>query len=190
MQALPSRMFDVLRDCGALEVLLPEVDAGPPLMAVVDMAARQNTSLAVRFACLVHGVNIKALRALCERWRVPVDVRELAEVISREHGNIDHSGQLDAQEVMRLLERCDALRKPERFAQALLASECIASGGASAHTETRERLQAALCAAQTVATEPIAQAAQQGGAKGPEIGAAIHRARTAAVFQALSSSPP
>ena len=70
MEATPSRMFIVLRACGALARLLPEVDrlwgvpqradyhpevdTGVHLMMVLDMSARLNTNLAVRFACLGH----------------------------------------------------------------------------------------------------------------------------------------
>ncbi|HEY1229046.1 MAG TPA: multifunctional CCA tRNA nucleotidyl transferase/2'3'-cyclic phosphodiesterase/2'nucleotidase/phosphatase, partial [Ramlibacter sp.] len=78
--------------------------------------------------------------------------------------------------------------KPERFGQVLLACECDARGrlGLEARPYApRERLRKALEAALSVATEPIAQAAVQRGAKGPEIGAAIGQARTAAVAQAL-----
>ena len=70
MEAQPSRLFDVLRACGALQRLLPEVDrlwgvpqsaehhpeidTGVHLMMVLDMAARLNAPLPVRFACLGH----------------------------------------------------------------------------------------------------------------------------------------
>ena len=224
MEAKPSRMFEVLRDCGALHKLLPEVDrlwgvpqpeahhpevdTGVHLMMVLDMAARLFAPLSVRFACLMHDLgkgttapdvlprhigheqrSAKLLRQLCERWRVPVDIRELAEVVAREHGNIHRSGELNAAAVLRLLERCDAIRKPARFDEALLACECDARGRLGFESRPypqRERLLAALQAALAVDTEPIAQAAQQRGAKGPEIGAAIGRARTAAVALALA----
>ena len=70
MDAQPSRMFQVLRDCGALARLFPEIDClfgvpQPPqhhpeidtgihVMLVVDWAARQGFSLPVRFAALTH----------------------------------------------------------------------------------------------------------------------------------------
>ncbi len=70
MEAKPSRMFEVLRECGALKVLLPEldrlfgvpqpaqhhpeVDTGVHVMMVVDYAAAQKYSLPVRFAALTH----------------------------------------------------------------------------------------------------------------------------------------
>jgi tRNA nucleotidyltransferase (CCA-adding enzyme) len=70
MDAQPSRMFQVLRDCGALARLFPEIDrlfgvpqppehhpeidTGVHTMLVVDWAARQGFSLPVRFAALTH----------------------------------------------------------------------------------------------------------------------------------------
>jgi tRNA nucleotidyltransferase (CCA-adding enzyme) len=223
METKPSRMFELLRDCGALAVLLPEVDrlwgipqpeahhpevdTGRHLMLVLDMAARLDAPLAVRFACLVHDLgkgttpaevlprhigheqrSVDLLREVCERWRVPVELRELAEVVAREHGNIHRSAGLGAQALVRLLERCDAFRKPGRFEQALLACECDARGRLGmderAYPE-RERLLAALAAARSVQTETIAREAQQAGAAGPRIGEAIARARVAAVAAKL-----
>ncbi len=70
MEAVPSRMFDVLRECGALKRLLPEIDClfgvpqpakshpeidtGVHVMMVVDYAASQNHTLPIRFAALGH----------------------------------------------------------------------------------------------------------------------------------------
>ena len=70
MEVKPSRMFDVLRTCGALKRLLPELDAlwgvpqpekyhpeidtGVHVMLVVDYAAAQGYSLPIRFAALLH----------------------------------------------------------------------------------------------------------------------------------------
>ena len=226
MEAKPSRMFELLRECGALAVLLPEVDrlwgvpqpaahhpevdTGAHLMLVLDMAAQLQAPLAVRFACLTHDLgkgttpadalprhigheqrSAELLVGLCERWRVPVDIRELAEVVAREHGNLHRSGALDAAGVLRLLERCDAIRKPQRFEQALLACECDARGRLgledSAYPQ-RMRLMQALAAARAVDTAPIARSAQDKGQKGPQIGAAIHAARAAAVRAALDGA--
>ncbi|RSZ44171.1 MULTISPECIES: multifunctional CCA addition/repair protein [unclassified Variovorax] len=194
METRPSRMFEVLRECGALSVLLPEIDAGGRLMQVVDTSARLKASLAVRFACLTGGLGkstrpgLAALHALCERWRVPVEIRELAEVVAREHTHIDGSGTLDAAGLVRLLERCDAFRKPARFADALLARECEARSnpGNDDPYPQRQRLLAALATAAAVATDEVAKAALQSGATGPKIGEAIHHARVEAVAASLA----
>jgi tRNA nucleotidyltransferase (CCA-adding enzyme) len=191
METRPSRMFEVLRECGALAVLLPELDGGTQLatrMAVVDASARLQASLAVRFACLMRNESVKRLQQVCDRWRVPLDIRELAEVVAREHGHIDGSDALDATGLVRLLERCDAFRKPARFAEALLACECDARGrpdsGDTPYPQ-RERLLAVLATAAAVATDVVAKAAQQSGATGPKIGEAIHQARVEAVAASL-----
>jgi len=191
METRPSRMFEVLRECGALAVLLPELDGGTQTtMAVIDASARLQASLAVRFACLMRNESVKQLQQVCDRWRVPVDIRELAEVVAREHGYIDGSDALDATGLVRLLERCDAFRKPARFAEALLACECDARGrpgSGDAPYPQRERLLAVLATAAAVATDVVAKAAQQSGATGPKIGEAIHQARVEAVAASLSA---
>ncbi len=223
MAPRPSRMFEVLRECGALKRLLPEVDrlwgvpqraeyhpevdTGVHLMMVLDMSARLQGPLPVRFACLCHDLgkgttpadvlprhigheerSARLLRGVCERLRVPVECRELADVVAREHGNIHRSGDLGAAALVRLLERCDAIRKPERFAQVLLACECDARGRLGMEDDAypqRQRLLAALATAQSVDTAAIAQQAAGRGARGPQVGEAIHKARVAAVGRAL-----
>ncbi|MDB5850767.1 MAG: multifunctional tRNA nucleotidyl transferase/23-cyclic [Rhodoferax sp.] len=223
MEARPSRMFEVLRDCGALQRLLPEVDrlwgvpqrpeyhpevdTGIHLMMVLDMSARLDAPLPTRFACLTHDLgkgttpaevlprhidherrSAELLKGVCERLRVPVECREIADAVAREHGNIHRSGELNAAALVRLLERCDAIRKPQRFAQILLACECDARGRLgleeSAYPQ-RDRLMAVLAAAQSVDTASVAQAALDAGAKGPQIGERVQHARRLAVAAAL-----
>ncbi|HEY8048085.1 MAG TPA: multifunctional CCA tRNA nucleotidyl transferase/2'3'-cyclic phosphodiesterase/2'nucleotidase/phosphatase [Ramlibacter sp.] len=183
MERNPSRMFDVLRECGALARLLPEVERewGPALSHIVDESARVDAPLPVRFACLTHAL-AGELRALCERLRVPTECRELAEAVAREQAHIDESIDADAAEVVRLLEHCDAWRKPQRFEQIILACRCIAGG---ADYPQGERLMKALRAALAVATHEIASAAQAKGFNGPKVGELIHDARVEAVAKAI-----
>lgn len=227
MEAKPSRMFEVLRDCGALQVLLPEVarlwgvpqraehhpevDTGIHLMMVLDMAARLDAPLTVRFACLAHDLgkgttpadvlprhidherrSAELLQDVAERLRVPVDCREIADVVAREHGNIHRSGELAAAPLVRLLERCDALRKPGRMPDILLACECDARGRLGMEENgypQRPRLLAVLAAAQSVVTREIAAKAAAKGLSGPQVGDLIHQARVEAVAQWLSAHP-
>ncbi|PIT74155.1 multifunctional CCA addition/repair protein [Limnohabitans sp. G3-2] len=222
MAAQPSRMFEVLRACGALKILLPEldrlwgvpqraeyhpeVDTGAHMMLVMDMAERLNMPLPVRVACLMHdlgksttpadvlprhigheGRSVKLLQKVCARLRVPSDCKDLAEVVAREHGNIHRSGDLNAEALMRLLERCDAIRQPERFARVLQACECDARGRLGledAAYPQAARLLKAQQAALSVETGPIAQAAATQGLQGPQIGAQITQARIRAIAQA------
>ena len=225
MQAQPERMFAVLRACGALAVLLPEldrlwgvpqradyhpeVDTGLHTMLVLGQAVQQQAPLAVRWACLVHDLGkgttpadvlprhigheqrgAKLVRQVGERWRVPKECSELAELVAAEHGNIHRSLDLSAAAMLRLLQRCDALRKPERFAQALWACECDARGRWGFETAAypqRGRLEQALAVALGVATGPIAAQAVAAGKQGAAIGQAVDAVRVQALGQWLKT---
>jgi len=226
MEARPERLFAVLRGCGALARLLPEVDrlwgvpqpaehhpeidTGVHLMLVLGIAARLQAPLAVRYACLCHDLgkgttpaadwprhiahearSVALARAVSARWKVPADCRELAETVAREHGNIHRSADFNAQALMRLFERCDALRRPQRFNDALLACECDARGRlglADTAYPQRPRLAAALAAALAAPVQGIAEAAAAQGLAGPAIGERIREARVAAI-QACCTTP-
>ena len=224
MEATPSRMFELLRECGALRVLLPEVDrlwgvpqppahhpevdTGVHLMMVLDAAARLHAPLSVRFACLCHDLgkgttppeawprhigheqrSARLARALCQRLKAPVECRELAELVAREHGHVHASLGLEAAAQLRLLERCDALRRPARFADLLLACECDARGRLDFEDRDypqRPRLLRALALARAVDTTALAERLAAEGRPGPQIGAAIHAARVAAMHGATA----
>ena len=131
----------------------------------------------------------KLTRALCTRWRVPVDCKELAELVAREHGNIHQSGSFGAEAVLRLLMRCDALRRPERFLLALQACECDARGRLGKEDEAYtqgQRLALLLKAAQSVDSAAVSAQAIEEGLKGPAIGKRLDNAREAAIAAALS----
>ena len=219
MEARPSRFFEVLRQCGALARLMPEVDClwgvpqtpehhpevdtGVHLMSVLDQAAALSASLPVRFACLGHDLGkgltppqewprhigheargVELLRRLCQRLRVPTSCRELAEVVAREHGHIHQSMGLGAAALVRLLERCDAFRKPQRMDDILLACLCDSRGRLGRESDPypqRDRLQRALALAQAVPSDQVAQQAQAEGLSGPQIAQALHQARIRAL---------
>ena len=121
---------------------------------------------------------------MSERLRVDNACRALAVVVAREHGNIHRSGEFGAAAIVRLLERCDALRRPDRFAEALLACECDARGRLGredAPYPPRARLAAALERVMAVDATAVADEAAARGLAGPAIGAAIHDARVKAL---------
>ena len=217
MAARPSRMFETLRRCGALARLLPEVDAlvGVPQRAeyhpegdawthtlmVLDVAARRDEVLPVRFAALLHDLGkattpadilprhhgheargARLIEVLAGRLRVPADCRELAVLAAREHGRLhqlDRPGGLTAKTIVDVLEKCDAFRRPARFAQLLAVAACdhAGRGGVGNDYQAGPRWQRMLAAASAV--DAGAVAAQCDSA--PEIGRRVHAARVAAV---------
>lgn len=223
MEPQPSRMFETLRECGALKKLFPEldklwgvpqpplhhpeVDTGIHVMMVIDMAARMDHSLSIRFSALCHDLgkgttpaekwpkhaehemrSTKLLDPVCERWKVPSEHRALAKMVAKEHGNIHASLGFDPGSSMRLLDRCDAIRRPDRFADALKACECDARGRLgmqeNPYPQAKKLLQA-LSFAKTVDTASLAEKLAKSGKKGPEIGRAIFAARVVAIAEGM-----
>jgi tRNA nucleotidyltransferase (CCA-adding enzyme) len=176
------------------------------VLLVLDQAARLNASLDVRFACLCHDLgkartpraqwprhighesaSVSLIKPLCERWRVPQSCKELALVVAAEHGHIHQSLGFGTAALLRLLQRCDALRRPERFEGVLLACECDARGRtglASRDYPQAPRLREALAVALSVDTAALASAAQAQGLKGQGVAQHIDAAREAALRQA------
>ena len=226
MERAPARMFEVLRDVGALARLVPEVDTlfgvpqppqhhpeidtGVHTLMVLARCAATGQPLPVRYACLVHDLGKGTtpadvlprhigheergedlIRGVNERLRVPSDCGELALLTAREHTHVHASGKLDAKAVMRLLERCDALRRPERFLQMLAACECDATGRLGLEATPypqRARLAAALKIVQDVDTRAASTRAIERGLKGEAIAAEIRQARVLALKAALPAT--
>lgn len=163
MEAKPSRMFEVLRACGALQKILPEldrlwgvpqpvqhhpeIDVGVHVMLVIDYAARQQYSLAVRFAALMHDLgkgltteldlprhigheerSAHLVKDLCKRLRVPNDCKELAYIVAKFHGKLHQALQMKPSTLLSFLVELDGIRQPARFKDFLYACESDSRG--------------------------------------------------------------
>lgn len=215
MEARPARMIRVLRDCGALAVILPEldrlfgipqpekyhpeIDTGEHVLMVVDAAAASAQPLAVRWACLLHDLgkgdtpahvlphhygheaaSARRARAVSERLKAPTDCRDLAEMVAREHGILARAEALRPETMVKLIERCDGLRRPERFELMLQAAACDHAGrGGQTHGDWRplSHWRAALAAVRAIDAATIARSCSDK----KDIPDALHAARVAAV---------
>ncbi len=211
----PQVFFEVLRDCGALAAVFPEIDAlfgvpqpekwhpeidcGVHTLMVVKRAALLSEEKDVRFAALVHDLGkattdkarlpshpghekrgVRIIRKLAERLPVPVAYRELAILVAEFHAHSHRAFELKAATVLKLLERTDAFRRPDRFAKFLLTCEADARGRKGLEDRPYPQaayLAGALDAANTVDTHRIAL----GESEGRVIGERIYRARLTAV---------
>lgn len=223
---VPSRMFEVLRACGALRVLLPEldrlwgvpqspehhpeVDCGIHTMMVLDACARLTGDVATRYAALMHDLgkgvtpadmlprhtgheaqSAEMVQAVNSRLRVPGECADLAQLVAKEHGFIHRATGYDAQELVDLIRRCDGLRRPERFAKALVAGDADCKGRLGCENEPypqKPLLQSALTAMQSVNTADVAATARQQGMSGKAIGEAVRAAQIEAVERLLVGS--
>lgn len=144
---------------------LQPVDTGQALMQTLDLAASQPTPLAGRFAVLVHNLDkaltsgnnspaehapaepgLAALKALCDRLRVPAACKELARLVLSWQQQIDQAEKLDATECLQLFKQSDALRRPDRFTLLLDTVAIIAQKGSAPYPPAvwlKQRLDAA-----------------------------------------------
>ncbi len=159
----PEIFISALRQCGALKVVLPEldrlfgvpqpekwhpeIDTGVHTLMVAAQAAKLSSSIAVRFAAQVHdlgkgvtpksewpshkmhchtGVNI--IKALCERVRIPNECKELALLVCEQHSNIHRAAELKPSTKLKILDKLDAWRKPERLLDVLLCCQADHAG--------------------------------------------------------------
>lgn len=159
----PQVFFQVLRDCGALRVLFPEIDAlfGVPAPAkwhpeidtgihtlmTLSMAAMLSPQVDVRFATLCHDLGkgltppelwprhhghgpagVKLVEQLCQRLRVPNEIRDLARLVAEFHDLIHTFPMLNPKTIVKLFDSIDAWRKPQRVEQLALTSEADVRG--------------------------------------------------------------
>jgi len=185
----------------------PEVDTGIHLEMVLDMAARiaPGNDL-VGFCALTHDLGkaltpahvlprhigheqagVEPLRRLAARLRVPTEYAALAEQVCREHLNAHRAFELKPATVLRLLAALDALRRPERLDVFLAACEADKRGRLG--QEHADYPQAAyLRAARAAAAAIGAGAFVAQGLQGPAVGAAMEKARIAAIADVRGSS--
>ncbi len=219
MEAKPSRMFDVLRASGALKKIIPEldklwgvpqppqhhpeVDTGVHVMMVVDYAAKQNFSLPVRFAALMHDLgkgttpadilprhigheerSANLVKAVCKRLRVPNDCKELGYIVAKFHGKLHQAPQMKPSTLLEFLVELDAIRQPARFKDFLKACEADSRGRTGLEacaTPAADLMLRVLDSVSSVDAGAVASAYSEPG----KIKAAVFEARLNALKQVL-----
>ena len=220
----PQVYFQVLRDCGALQVLFPEIDnlygipapikwhpeidTGIHALMTLAMSAALSNQLDVRFATLFHDVGkaltpaekwpshhghglagVPIVEALCQRLRVPNQVRDLALVVTEFHDVVHTIERQPADALIALFDRIDAWRKPDRVEKMALTSEADARGRAGLESMTYPQgdyLRQAFALAQAVPTKDVVAA----GFKGAEVREELTRRRVAVLQAQLINARP
>ncbi len=185
----------------------PEIDTGLHVMMVLDQAEKLSSSGAVRFAALVHDLGKgttashdlpshpgheergkRLIRDLADRLPVPKAWRELATLVAEFHTHCHRALDLRPETLLKVLERADALRRPERFEEFLLACEADARGRLGLEERSYPQanyLRGAAAAAGAIDAAAVAAKAQSG--KIPE---AIRKARVTALARYKADSRP
>lgn len=121
----------------------PQVDIGLHLLRVLDEAARCDAPLPVRFAALVMNVGKSdsppehlpvhyrhvergrpRIAAMCERFGVPAECRELALLAIAECERVHRVSEIRAGPVAAMLDRLGAFDRPQRYAQLMTLCAC------------------------------------------------------------------
>ena len=125
----------------------PEIDSGVHTMMVLQLACTLTDETIIRFAALVHDVgkgltpkaqwpshrgheerSVEMIHKMCDRYRIPNKYRQLAIIVARYHLDCHRIGEMHPHTILKKLEAIDALRRPERFEQFLIACEADARG--------------------------------------------------------------
>jgi tRNA nucleotidyltransferase (CCA-adding enzyme) len=181
----------------------PEIDTGIHVLMALDCAAQKGCTLPVRFAVLLHdlgkGLTPKAnlprhpgheerglnlVKDACARLKAPAECRDLALLVARHHGDIRRGPEMRASAIVHLLEKTDAMRRPQRFYQLLEACDCDFHGRLGWQDKpvpARDLFPLALEAAQSVDAAAIAR----GCARKEDIPERLREARIKAVAARL-----
>ncbi len=171
MEEQPQVFIQVLHDCGALEILMPEVaSGGERRLFALQQAARHNQPLTVRWACLVQGLG----KAINERFKVPRDCQELAMLVGQHQGDGHGALELAPERLLELLQRFDVYRRPQRFEEFIMA--CAMEAGEQGYPQG-DYLRGAADAARAVAVKPLVEA----GLTGQQLGEALKAERLKAL---------
>lgn len=154
----PEKFISTLRLCGALKILMPELDAlfgvpnkveyhpeidsGVHTLMVLQQAAKLSPEPMVRFAALLHDLGkaltpmhewpshkghgvrgLDLIKTFCTRLNVPSHFRQLALLVGEFHDLVYKAFELNPATLLKLFEKTDGFRRPERFQQFLLACE-------------------------------------------------------------------
>lgn len=177
MEDQPQVFIQVMRDCGALQEMMPELHNGPDSLAALVQAAKHHQPLHVRWACLLHTLEPTAIKALNQRFKAPRECQELATLLGEFCVRADGALQLEPAYLLEMLQKFDVYRRPQRFEDFIVACEMAALGRGEITYPQAGYLRGAAAAARTVDVKPLVEA----GLVGQALGEALKGERLSAI---------
>lgn len=184
----------------------PEVDTGIHVLLTLEQAAHLTSNSTARFAALVHDLGkgatpsaewpshhghgekgVDLIKQLCKRYLVPRAYQELAILTSRYHIDCHRALELKATTLLKMLEKLDAFRRPDRFKQFLLVCEADFRGRTGFEEKPYPQHPYLLKVYETAAEISIQPLLDQ-GLTGKALGNKLHQLRVAAIKAKFS--PP
>jgi tRNA nucleotidyltransferase (CCA-adding enzyme) len=212
-EVTPQAFIKTLFDCGALAILFPPLQKlyvnfnqkankkqKSSSLAVLEQAVNLTTDPQVRFAALLchlgkelvphqpsTDAGILSIQHLCKTYHIPNDFSSLAIIAARYHLFAHRALALDANALLNLLEKTDALRRPNRFKQFLLVCEADFHAYSCLDSKPylqKDRLQAVLFAVKTISAEPLVKQ----GWKGATLGKKLRKQRQDIIAKLIADS--
>ena len=175
----PEVYWEMLADCGALKVLLPELAVSQGI-AALTRAAPHTKRTDCRWAALLADLPEARAREASKRLKAPNTYSLLAMRVSGERPKIK-AALKDGTECMKLLKALDALRREEPFEGFCATLVALEQNSADAQ-KAIDLLQRARDRAQQVTAADFTDH----GITGPELGAAIQAAQLEAISALLN----
>lgn len=184
MEDQPQVFIQVLRDCGALKVLMPEVDAlldkqQSHTLQALEQAAGEQLPLHVRWACLLHELtDLDQAKALNQRFKAPRESQELALLVVECQTLCHGALELSAAELLELLQKFDVYRRPQRLEDFIAACQAqVRSRGENQAYPQADYLRGAAAVAKAVDVKGLVEK----GLTGQALGEALKEARLTAL---------
>lgn len=172
----PSRFFQVLAQCDALPILFTDISA--EALAALDRATEITNVPAIRFAALTHQHAEKNLQTLINHYRIPHEFSDLAFLVNQHRKLYKNILSANAEDLLNLINRVDALRRPERFKQFLIACEAIDNEISQTHRTKIEKVLSAIKAIDT-------QSLQEKNLTGDAFAHELEKLRLAAIISTI-----
>lgn len=156
MEDQPQVFIEVLRDCGALAQLMPELQANEQSLAPLRRAAEYQQPLPIRWACLLLAIrDVTQITTLNQRFKAPRECQELAMLVGEHLPSAHRALQLAPAELLELLQKFDVYRRPQRFEDFIVACTMAALASGSATYPQADRLRRAAATARAVEARPL-----------------------------------
>lgn len=196
----PATYFAVLRDCGALDVLFPELaqlfllshhtsNLGEKALQTLTNMVNLTPDIHLRFAALCHDIHqsdsqstvAQSIKELSQRLKLPAITQELTLLFRQFYANLPSATNWNAESILHFFDAIDIWRKPQRLGALILC--CRADLGLSADQpfDAECFLNQAYELANAVEIQPIIEA----GFKGAEIREALNQRRKATLIEHL-----
>lgn len=225
-ESKPSKMMQVLHDCGALEILIPQWNVLwqnrnqlKLALAIIDHSSMPyvhptkgllKNELSVNFCCFclasvlidwqqatskdtiqpTTAMQLKNIQNIASSLKVPLDCKDLAIITARELSFLLAVKFLNTNDLLDLLERLDAFRKPQRFQNILVSVDVLfkqlfAFNYCSTFDWGMNTLEQAFEICIQVDTLKVAEQAMANGLTGLQIGLEIKKVRQKSLFSKL-----